>query len=405
MATVASGPPHRRGWYRPMQARRPDEDHRAATPLELFFDLCFVVAVAQAATGLHHALAEDHPELIVNYVTMFTALWWAWMNFTWFASAFDTDDAPYRIATFVQIAGALIIAAGIPRAFEEDLTLVVTGFVVTRVGLVSMWLRAASGSPEQRTCCLRYAVGLVIVMVGWMSWLDAPDDLRWPIWFVLMTFELAVPAFAERAGATPWHPHHIAERYGLFTIIVLGESILAATVAFQTAFDERNVNGDLLALALSGVLIVCSAWWLYFEHAEGPSSTLRGAFTWGYGHLPLFTSTAAIGAGLAVNVDFVTDHAEITATVARMTLAVPIAAFLVSLWLVAGIRERTRHELALPVGAVAILAAGFTTAGVPIAAGVLVLLVAFQLVVHSPRPTRRSTGSLRRPNEPTSRSS
>ena len=103
-------------WYRPMVARPTDEEHRSATVLELFFDLCFVVAVAQAAAGLHHALSARHvADGVVDYLLVFFAIWWAWMNFTWFASAYDTDDVAYRLTTLVQITGALVFAAGVPE--------------------------------------------------------------------------------------------------------------------------------------------------------------------------------------------------------------------------------------------------------------------------------------------------
>ena len=102
-----------------MRARSPHEPHRVATPLELLFDLVFVVAIAQAANGLHHAIAGAHAlEGLMGYLLVFFAIWWAWMNFTWFASAYDCDDVPYRLAVFVQIAGALILAAGVPAMFE-----------------------------------------------------------------------------------------------------------------------------------------------------------------------------------------------------------------------------------------------------------------------------------------------
>lgn len=100
-----------------MIARSPDEAHRAATPLELFFDLCFVVAIAQCGARLVHAVAEGHPLTgVIGYFFVFFGVWWAWMNFTWFASAYDCDDVPYRIATLVQIAGVLVYAAGVTRA-------------------------------------------------------------------------------------------------------------------------------------------------------------------------------------------------------------------------------------------------------------------------------------------------
>jgi low temperature requirement protein LtrA len=100
-------------WYRPMTARPPDEPHRTSTVLELFFDLCFVVAVAQAGATLHHQVAAGQAaDGVVGFASVFFAIWWAWMNFTWFASAYDTDDIAYRVTTLLQIAGALILAAG-----------------------------------------------------------------------------------------------------------------------------------------------------------------------------------------------------------------------------------------------------------------------------------------------------
>lgn len=86
-------------WIVPMRPRSPDELHRAATPLELFFDLVFVVAIAQAGYALHHSLAEGHIlQAVINYFAVFFAIWWAWMNFSWFASAYDNGDVPYRLA-------------------------------------------------------------------------------------------------------------------------------------------------------------------------------------------------------------------------------------------------------------------------------------------------------------------
>src|SRR5918999_5542702 len=125
-------------WRVPMSGRDPSEAHRAATPLELLFDLCFVVAVAQAANALHHALAGGEIAYgVAAYLIVFFGVWWPWVNFTWFASAYDTDDVPYRLLTFVQIAGVLVVAAGVPRAFEElDYSITVAGYVIMRTALV-----------------------------------------------------------------------------------------------------------------------------------------------------------------------------------------------------------------------------------------------------------------------------
>src|ERR671912_456941 len=303
-------------WYRPMVARTTDEGHRSATVLELFFDLCFVVAVAQAASALHHEVAEDHVgDGLVGYATVFFAIWWAWMNFTWFASAYDTDDVAYRLTTLVQIAGALILAAGVPDAMDgSDFAVITVGYVFMRLAMVTQWLGAAAADPPHRRSSLRFATGIVVVQLGWVLRLALPDELGMASFLALVAAELAVPIWAERAAPTTWHPRHIAERYGLFTLIVLGECVLASTLAIQMALDEDAALADLATTAAGGLLTVFGMWWLYFaKEAHELLTSLRAAIVWGYAHYLVFASAAAVGAGLAVNVDYLTDHAAIGA--------------------------------------------------------------------------------------------
>src|SRR3954454_5581660 len=160
-----------------MAARDPDEGHRASTPLELFFDLTFVVAVAQAANSLHHGLASGHAgDVLLGFPMVFFAIWWAWMNFTWFASAYDTDDVAYRLATLLQIAGVLVLAAGVPRALEhQHFAVVVLGYVILRAGMVAQWLRAARADEEHRSTCQRYGAGILVCQLAWIGLLALPD--------------------------------------------------------------------------------------------------------------------------------------------------------------------------------------------------------------------------------------
>jgi low temperature requirement protein LtrA len=112
--------PRPQPWVRPMSGRDPAERHRGTTPLELLFDLTFVAAVARAAPELRDTLGPGHVcHALVSYFIVFFGLWWPWVNFTWFASAYDTDDVPYRLLTLLQMAGVLVFAAGIPAAFES----------------------------------------------------------------------------------------------------------------------------------------------------------------------------------------------------------------------------------------------------------------------------------------------
>jgi low temperature requirement protein LtrA len=370
-----------RSWLTPMRARSATESHRVSTPLELFFDLCFVVAVAQAAAPLHHAVAEDHIWAGVRgYLMVFFAIWWAWMNFTWFASAYDTDDDVYRITTLVQIAGALVLAAGVAPAFDRgNYTLITFGYVLMRLALVAQWLRAARSDRPRRATALRYAAGIALIQVLWLVRLALPDAWLTPAFLILVVGELLVPIVAERAegGPTTYHPHHIAERYGLFTIIVLGESVAAATVAVRTGLDTEH-RSDIVSLAAAGLVIVFALWWLYFDRsAHGLLTTLRTSILWGYGHYFVFASAAAVGAGLAVAVDHATRAAEIPGTLAAYAVAVPVAVYLLFVWLL-HIRPHQRGPLlvAYPLVTVAILLTPFGPAPLHVTAVLLAVLVA-----------------------------
>ncbi|MBF9071080.1 low temperature requirement protein A [Streptacidiphilus fuscans] len=369
-----------------MRPRGREERHRAATPLELFFDLCFVVAVAQAGSQLGSALGEGHVRHgIAGYLFVFFAIWWAWMNFTWFASAYDTDDVPYRIATFVIIVGALILAAGVPRAFaDSDYSVTVTGYVVMRVALVAQWLRAAaSNAGPQRRVALRYAVGVALVQLYWVLWLVyVPAGDKW--WALLpgLVADMAVPVVAERDAETAWHPGHIAERYGCFTLIVLGESVSAATVAVQSAVDEHQAFHELLPIAVGGLLICFSAWWIYFARSvEEHLRSNRVAFTWGYGHFFVFGSAAAVGAGLEVAVEHAVGKVHLSAQAATLGVTVPTAVYLITVWALHSRHVKRGIALwVLPVsGVVVLFSPSVLVAGLVCAASVAVGLLVHRL--------------------------
>jgi low temperature requirement protein LtrA len=377
-------------WYRPMVARATDEEHRSATALELFFDLCFVVAVAQAASALHDEMAEAHVgDGVAGYAMVFFAIWWAWMNFTWFASAYDTDDIAYRLTTLVQIAGALILAAGVPDAMDgSDFTVITFGYVVMRLAMVTQWLRAAGGDPPHRRSSLRFAAGITLVQLGWVLRLLLPEGLGMASFLVLVACELVVPIWAERAAPTTWHPHHIAERYGLFTLIVLGECVLASTVAIQSALAADAVLADLATTAAGGLLTVFGMWWLYFSKESHEFLTsLRAGIVWGYGHYLIFAAAAAVGAGLAVNVDFLTGHAEVGARVAAAAFTVPVALFLAAVW---ALQVRPHHlgrwpSALVPAAAVLVLASTFTAEPVLLTGLLVAAMIGATLVaLHRP---------------------
>jgi len=239
-----------------------------------------------------------------------------------------------RLTTLVQIAGVLVFAAGVPRAFNDgQFTVMIAGYVVMRLAMVTQWLRAARTDPPRRPCALRYAAGITVAQVLWVLWPFLPASLNLAAFVVFALVEVSIPIWAERAAPTTWHPHHITERYGLFTLIVLGESVLAATTATQSALDSGHSSAGLLTLAGGGLLIVFSMWWIYFERpAHHLLTTLRTSIIWGYSHLIVFASAAAVGAGLEVAVAQQTHEAHLSAAAAGWSVAIPVAVFLFSVW-------------------------------------------------------------------------
>jgi low temperature requirement protein LtrA len=366
-----------------MSARDTAEAHRASSPLELLFDLVFVAAIAQVAAQLAHSIADGHTlETIGPYLMVFFAIWWAWMNFTWFASAYDTDDVAYRGLVLVQMAGVLILAAGVPASFsgaDGGFAAVTFGYLVMRVGLVALWVRAGVQHPEGRATAFRYAAAISAVQVLWIARLALPDGGPWWIFVVIAAIDLSVPLWAERTGHTAWHPHHIAERYGLFTIIVLGESVLAATLGVQDALEGGGLSADLIVIALAGLTLLFVLWWLYFSEPAGDGLARRRdlSFVWGYGHYLIFAALAALGAGLEVAVESAGHHTETPDTVVALAVAVPTAVFLVMLWAVhAPIVDRVViNPLAIGASAALIVAAAFLAPAVGVAGALVAIVV------------------------------
>lgn len=397
---AARGAPAARRWVQPMVARDPaEEEHRSSTPLELLFDLCFAAAVSQAATQFHHAV-DDGRLLggILGYASVFFAIWWAWVNFTWFASTYDTDDPPYRFMTLAQLAGVLVLAAGVPQAFAfDDFTLVVIGFAIMRAGLVGQWLRAAHANAAGQRTALRYAVGLTLCWAGWSVLLLAVDGpARMLLWPVLAAGELSVPLWARRTGACPWHPRHIADRYGCFSLVVLGESVLGASTAMQTALDSRGAPHALYGIAVGGILTFFSMWWLYFARpAHAFLVDSRIGFVWGYGHLAVFASVAAVGAGLSANVDLAMRHTATDARVVGACFTVPVALYLLAVWML-HLRPHRAHAaggVVFPSAALFVAALGLTRWPVPVTGAVMVLLVCCAVSIASPAAPVRTAGS------------
>ncbi len=389
---------------RRMTGRDPNEPHRSATPLELLFDLAFVVAFGQAGDQLAHLLAEGHlePALIGFGFAMF-AICWAWINFTWFASAYDTDDWFFRITTMVQMIGVVVLALGMPDVFHSldeghalDNTVLVAGYVIMRVAMVAQWLRAARQDPGRRQVALTYAGFIIVAQVGWVVLAVLHLDLgpTFAVAAVLYLIEMGGPVVAETRGArgsggtTPWHAHHVAERYGLLTIIALGEGVFGTIASVSAVVDGHGWSLDAVIIVVAGIGLTFGLWWSYFILPSGAIlHRFRGrAWIWGYGHMVVFAGIAATGAGLHVVAYVVEGESELGPTGTVLAVAIPVMVFILALFVLYTylVRRFDPLHLGLVAGTVGLLtlAAVLARAGVPLSVClVLVTLAPFVVVV------------------------
>lgn len=376
---------------RRMLGRDPSEPHRTVTPLELLFDLTFVVAFAQAGDQLAHYVAEAHISVAVwGFVFVLLSVCWAWINFTWFASAFDTDDWLQRILTMVQMVGVIVLALGIPAVFASidhggpfDFVLVAVGYVIMRVSLVLMWLRVAREDPANRRVALRYAGFNTVIQAGWLTVaLVQPDDVAVlvAVIVVLWIVEFAGHPFAtwNARGAdhnwqgTPWNARHISERYGLMVIITLGEGILGTIAAVAAMVAHVGWSSEAVLIVIAGTGLTFGLWWTYFILPSAPvlARHRERKWAWGYGHIVLFGGLAAVGAGLHVAAYAAEGETTIGTTGVVLSVAIPVFVFLVAYFVLWSILFRAvdAFHVMLAAGMIAFLVLGvvLATVGVPL---------------------------------------
>jgi len=371
-----------------MTGRNPHENHRAATPLELLFDLTFVVSFGIAGSQFAHLVAIGHVwEGTLGFTIAMAAVCWAWINFTWFASAFDTDDWFYRVTTMVQMVGVVVVALGLPALFHSleegdhvDNRVVVAGYIVMRVAYITQWIRAAKQDPTYRATAVSYVLFVGLAQLGWVlvAILDLPTTAAVIISVALFAFEGAGPIISERKAATPWHPHHIAERYGLLTIIALGEVLLGTVTTVSALVEHQNWSVDAILVVVAGVGITFGIWWMYFMMPSGVLLERHSerSFGWGYGHVAIFAAIAAVGAGLHVIAYVIEGEATIGVLGAILAVAVPVAVFTTAYFIIYTrlMREYDPFHIGLFVGTMGALAVAVVLAATGASIGLCLII-------------------------------
>ena len=274
------------------------EDGRKATWFELFFDLVFVVAVAALAGALsHHYDWKGFAE----FAFLFLVLWWLWLGHTFHASRFDKDRPDQWAMGFAQILAVVFIAYGASNAFGARAWAFALGVAAFKAFLMLGYLREI-GRPGLSRLCTIYGSVYAVQAALWAGSIWADPSLRLALWALALTLDIVTPFLVAREPhRAPPHPEHLPERFGLFTIILLGETAAAAVHALG---HGAELHGDTLAVAILGACLGFLYWVGYFRRARGnaerhvsDAAAGRNLRLWAYGHIPLYLGIAGLGAG------------------------------------------------------------------------------------------------------------
>jgi low temperature requirement protein LtrA len=241
------------GRRRLVAARRTGEQ---VSPLELFFDLVFVLAITQCTQ-----LMADHPtwEGLAQGLIVLALLWWSWGGYAWLTSAVDPEEDAVRLVIFAAMAALLIVALAMPEAFGDRALVFALAYGAVRAAHIGLFLLGSRGDPEfrQSVVALALSTALAVSILAGGSFLDG--DAQTALWALALALDLAGPYFF-RSGGWRLVATHFAERYGLIVIIALGESIVAIGVGVEGKLDLGQG-----AAAVAGIALAAAMWWMYFD--------------------------------------------------------------------------------------------------------------------------------------------
>jgi low temperature requirement protein LtrA len=267
------------------------EHERKVTWLELFYDLVYVAAIIQLGNTLSSDVSWGG---FIRFVALFIPIWWSWTGVTFYVNRFVMDDVVHRLLIFTQIGFIAVLAMSTQDAFGALGQQFVLAYVGIRAILIVLYVRAYRHLPEARPLTRRYAVGFTLAAAIWLVSAFVPPPARYVLWILGMAADFAVPLTSRRLNALlPPDVPHMAERYGLFTIIVMGEAFVK--VVSSAPADPLTLQP--LLLGALGLVIAGAVWWLYFDDVAGApvKPTGRAPYVWIYSHLPLAIGLTAFG--------------------------------------------------------------------------------------------------------------
>jgi low temperature requirement protein LtrA len=378
---------------RPPQLRT-DEAERAASRLELFFDLAYVLVVAELAASFAKDLSWHGAAVFAG---LFTITWWSWVTTTLYANRFDTNDVVYRLAKLGNTGAVIAMAASAQEAIGAKAVAFAIGYLLTRLLLVALYARAYRHVIGARPTVGIYLTGTAAAATLWAASLAAPGNIRYAMWAAGILVEGVAPLIATRhGGGVPLHLSHLPERFALFVILVLGESVASIVIGVHDT-DWAQIS---VLVAASGFITVAALWWIYFDLGgaagkhklieEGDDQESRVADAYVYGHLPLMLGLVTVAVGIE---QFIVHPGDDLSNAARWAMHGGTALFLIgTAAVIAGTAGRWRAAWPWPIIAIpAVAMAGLANALVPALAMGLIAAIVVATVLAGIREQRRGT--------------
>jgi low temperature requirement protein LtrA len=263
--------------------------------LELFYDLVYVATVI----ALGNRLSDDvSREGVLSFVVLFVPIWWSWTGMAFYITRFNLDDIGHRLLVFAQMLAIAVLAINVHDGLGDTSRGFALAYVGARAVLILMYVRVGRQRHEARALTTRYATGFALAASIWLLSVFVPRPARFGLWALGMVIDFGTPLLptTRRLQAQiPPDTHHLPERFGLFTIIVLGEAFIKV-ISHASEVELHRANALYGALAL---VVAASLWWIYFDNVKG-SVVRRTRFAgqvWVYTHLPLVAAITAFGVG------------------------------------------------------------------------------------------------------------
>jgi low temperature requirement protein LtrA len=318
-------------------------EEERVTPLELFFDLVFVLALTQCTALM---AANVTWEGLAQGLLVLGLMWWAWVGYAWLTSVVEPEEGAVRLVIFAAMAGLLVVALCIPEAFHDKGLLFACAYGIVRYGQLALFMLASRDEPALRRSVLTGLVGSTTISVGLLvAGSFADTGLQTAVWALALALDMGGPMLF---GVEGWKlvPGHFAERHGLIIIIALGESIVAIGVG-----AEVGVDAGVVTAAVLGIVVAAALWWLYFDvvalvaqrrlsrAAVGREQNSMARDSYSFLHLPMVAGIILLALGLKKTLGDIGEPLKL----------VPAAALLggTALYLLAhvGFRWRNLHTL------------------------------------------------------------